>query len=98
MTLPVVMRVQARAEFDEAFDWYEQQGTGLGVEFMDQVQAVFDQISALPELRPAIYRDVRKALVDKFAYSVFYRVGTERVIVLAVFHNKRNPAIGRSRA
>jgi plasmid stabilization system protein ParE len=98
MTLPVVMRVQARAEFDEAFDWYEQQRTGLGVQFIEQVQAVFDQISATPELRPAVYRDVRKALVGRFPYSVFYRVGTERVIVLSVFHNKRNPAIWRSRA
>ena len=98
MTLPVVMRVQARAEFDEAFDWYEQQRTGLGVEFMEQVQAVFDQISAMPELHPAVYRDVRKALVRNFPYSVFYRVGTGRVIVLAVFHNKRNPVVWRSRA
>jgi plasmid stabilization system protein ParE len=98
MTLPVVMRVQARAEFDEAFDWYEQQRTGLGVQFMEQVQAVFDLISATPELRPAVYRDVRRALVGGFPYSVFYRVGTGHVIVLSVFHNKRNPAIWRSRA
>jgi plasmid stabilization system protein ParE len=98
MTLPVVLRVLARAEFDEAFDWHDQQSARLGVEFMEQAQAVFDQSSALPELAPAVYRDVRKRLVDEFRYSVFSRVGTGRVIVLAVFHNKRKPTIWRSRA
>jgi hypothetical protein len=29
MTLPIVLRPEARAEFDEAFDWYEQQRVGL---------------------------------------------------------------------
>jgi len=33
MSLPIVFRVEAQAEFDEAFDWYEQQRAGLGVEF-----------------------------------------------------------------
>ena len=30
MSLPVVLRPEARAEFDAAFDWYEQQQAGLG--------------------------------------------------------------------
>jgi len=34
MSLPIVFRVEAQAEFDEAFDWYEQQRAGLGVEFL----------------------------------------------------------------
>jgi plasmid stabilization system protein ParE len=50
MTLPIVLRQEARTEFDEAFDWYEQKRVGLGVEFAERVQAVFDRISAMPEL------------------------------------------------
>ena len=46
MSLPVVLRRQARAEFDEAFDWYEEQRAGLGIEFAARVQAAFDRISA----------------------------------------------------
>lgn len=30
MSLPVVLRPEARAEFDDAFDWYEQQRPGQG--------------------------------------------------------------------
>jgi plasmid stabilization system protein ParE len=98
MTLPVVLRREARAEFDEAFDWYEQKRAGLGVEFAEQVQAVFDRISAMPELHAMVYKDVRKALVRRFPYSVFYRVRPGKVVVLAVFHGKRDPNVWKSRA
>ncbi len=34
MTLPVIFRRQARLEFDEAADWYEQERAGLGSQFL----------------------------------------------------------------
>jgi len=97
MILPIVLRPKARAEFDEAFDWYEQQQAGLGVEFAERVQAVFDRISAMAELHAIVHRDVRKALVRRFPYAVFYRVRAGRVVVLAVFHAKRDPELWKSR-
>ena len=97
MTLPIVLRPEARAEFDEAFDWYEQKRAGLGVEFAERVQAVFDRISAMPELHAVVHRDVRKALIRKFPYAVFYRVRVGRIVVLAVFHGKCDPELWRSR-
>ena len=98
MNLPLVMRRKARADFDEAFDWYEARRDGLGVEFAERVQAVFDRVSAFPESHPPIYRDVRRALVHPFPYSVIYRIRNGSVVVLAIFHNKRDPKIWRSRA
>jgi plasmid stabilization system protein ParE len=98
MSLPIVLRRKAQAEFDEAIDWYEQQRVGLGVEFAERVQAVFDRISATPEIHAVVYRDVRKAFVRQFPYSVFYRIKADRVVVLAVFHDKRNPNIWKARA
>ena len=40
MRLPVVRRPEARAEFDNAFDWYEQQRPGLGVYKVEPQQVV----------------------------------------------------------
>ena len=97
MSLPLVIRRKARADFDEAFDWYEQQRAGLGVEFAARVQAVFDSIAAMPERHAPAYRDVRKASVRPLPYSVIDRIRNNRVIILAVFHNKRDPRIWQSR-
>lgn len=38
MSLPVVFRPEARAEFDAASDWYEHQA-GLGAEFIAAIHA-----------------------------------------------------------
>jgi plasmid stabilization system protein ParE len=91
MSLPVVLR-------DEAFDYYEGQRPGLGVDFAARVQAVFDRIGANPLLHAAVFADVRKAVVARFPYSVFYRAEPARVQVLAVFHNRRDPSVWQARA
>jgi plasmid stabilization system protein ParE len=95
--LPVVLRREAQAEFDEAFDWYEARRSGLGVDFAERVQEVFDRIAANPQIHGNVLQDVRKAVVRKFPYCVFYREEAAQVLVLAVFHSKRDPGIWQSR-
>jgi len=41
---PVIFRRQARMEFDEAGDWYEKERTGLGIEFMAEIQLLIQFI------------------------------------------------------
>ncbi|MGB6063304.1 MAG: type II toxin-antitoxin system RelE/ParE family toxin [Desulfomonilaceae bacterium] len=98
MSVRVVLRPAARAEFDEAFDWYERQRPGLGVDFVAHVQAVFDEITARPEMYAAVLEDIRRATVRRFPYSVFYRIEPQQVVVVAVFHSRRDPTIWRERA
>jgi toxin ParE1/3/4 len=93
MSLPIVLRREARAEFDRAHDWYENKRPGLGEEFSERVQEVLHRIAALPELHQCIYKDVRRGLVRGFPYQVLYRVKTNQIRVLAVFHTSRNPAV-----
>jgi toxin ParE1/3/4 len=98
VSLPVVLRDEAQAEFDEAFDYYEGQQPGLGVDFVERVQRVFDRIAANPQLHGLVFADIRKAVVTRFPYCVFYRADASRVEVIAVFHSKRDPAIWQGRA
>src|SRR2546430_11217291 len=97
MTLPIKFRRAARAEFDEAHDWHEQQKPGLGDQFAERVQEVLDRISPTPEMHQCIHKDVRRAIVRGFPYSVLYRVKTNKISVVAVFHAKRDPAIWQRR-
>lgn len=50
MSLPVVLRREARAEFDEAADEYESHREGLGDDFIAEVEAVLGRIAAAPEM------------------------------------------------
>lgn len=91
MSLSIVFRVEAQAEFDEAFDWYEQQQAGLGVDFLTCVVEVLDRIESLPEVYELVFEDVRRAIVRRFPYLVLYKVESSQIVVLAVFHSKRDP-------
>ena len=97
MSLPVALTAEAQVEFDVAADWYEQQA-GLGAAFTAAVRKVLIRIGAIPLLHQVAYKDIRRAVIRRFPYSVFYRVDPDRVTVIAVFNNRRDPALWQSRA
>jgi toxin ParE1/3/4 len=98
MSLPISFRRAARAEFDDAADWYEQRKAGLGTAFVAAVQRILDRISAQPDFYPQVHRDVREALVSGYPYCVYYREEPNQVVVLSVFHTARNPSIWQRRS
>jgi toxin ParE1/3/4 len=97
MSLPLVFRPVAQAEFDAAAAWYEGQQPGLGDDLVAEVQQVLDTIANQPERYPVADGDVREAAVSRFPYCVYYRVKPDRVVVIAVFHTSRDPSIWRGR-
>ena len=97
MSLPVVYLRAARWEFDEAFDWYDRQRPGRGERFAEAVQAIIDRIAEDPERHAVVHQGARKVIVPGYPYSVFYQVDADRLVVLSVFHAKRDPQIWRSR-
>lgn len=98
MSLPVVFRATAEAEYIGAIAYYEAQQPGLGSDFEAEVQAVLDTIANQPDRYPVAHRDTREAPVKRFPYCVYYRVRADRLVVLAVFHQSRDPAEWQSRA
>ena len=75
---------EAEAELDEAFSWYEGRAAGLGSEFVRAVRAAFALIRRNPEQFPRVRSDIRRALVRRFPYAVYYVVEPEQVVVLGV--------------
>jgi plasmid stabilization system protein ParE len=51
----------------------------------------------MPEAHAKVYHDVRRVLVRRFPYSIYYRFRADRIVVLAVFHNKRDPKVWKAR-
>jgi len=97
MNYVVVFRPKAHDELNEAYTWYESQQSGLGDEFLDCVDDVINRICLMPESYAIVYRDIRRAVVKRFPYAVYYRIVSSRVIVIAIFHGRRDPQAWRSR-
>jgi toxin ParE1/3/4 len=98
MTLQVVFRHAAKDEFENAAIWHEERQTGLGGQFTSEVKNAVERASTDPEKFPVKYGAIRSVPVRRFPYSVFYIHEPLRIVVLAVFHTRRNPSIWQSRA
>lgn len=97
MTLKVVFRPAARAEFDGAALWYEDRQRGLGGQFVSEIDRAIGRASVRPERFPIKHGVIRCVQARRFPYSVFYLIEPDRIVVLAIFHARRDPAIWQSR-
>ena len=88
MPLPVHPISAASADLLAAHDWYEQRSPGLGKDFVRMVDAALAGIARQPELFPPIHRGLRRGLVRRFPYAIFYRIDPDAVRVIAVLHAK----------
>ena len=96
---PVIFTRTASAELIDAQDWYENEAPGLGQHFRQTVDAVIERISASPRQFPAIYRNVRRALLRRFPYALMFVIGPDETLtVIACFHGSRDPAHWQKRA
>lgn len=97
MSLPVILRPDARADYDTSFDWYEARKSGAGAAFAARVQATLKRIGATPAMHAIVFQGVRKAPVRKYPFRVYYRERGDHIEVLSVFHTSRDPSDWQSR-
>jgi plasmid stabilization system protein ParE len=93
MAPPLVFRRGVGRDLAAAYAWYEEQQAGLGEQFLAEVNSSFDAVEQFPEMFAPVYGDVRRALVSRFPYAVFYRVERRQVLVLTVLHTARDPQL-----
>lgn len=95
-----MLRIRSEAEKDlaAAYDWYEARQPELCAESLAEIDAVLARIGELPARYPVVHRDVRRALAWRFPYGVFYLIAPDAVVVIAVLHAARDPALLRRRS
>jgi plasmid stabilization system protein ParE len=91
LSYEVQIRRAAELDFAEAQVWYETQEIGLGAGFRAEVSRVIDRLAGTPLIYQIVHRDIRRAIVRRFPYFIWYRVSAETVIVLACTYAGRDP-------
>lgn len=97
MIRSTIIRPAAEQDLAEAHRWYEEQRTGLGADFLLCVEDGLAKIRTAPEAYPIVHRNVRRLLIRRFPYGVFYMVEPTRILILAVLHERRDPEVWKSR-
>lgn len=87
----------ARAELQEAVDYYEDRRPGLGREFASEVQSTLSRILLNPTAWTRISKDIRRCRLRRFPYALVYQIRGDQILVAAVMHLRRDPTYWRSR-
>ena len=82
----------ADLDVEAAFEWYENERPGLGVEFLDELRATYNRIAAGPAKYQELRGGIRRALLRRFPYAVYFAIEGDVVVVVAVLHVSRDPA------
>ncbi len=79
-------------DVEVAFEWYESERPGLGVEFLDELRATYNRIADGPFKYQELRAGIRRALLKRFPYAVYFAIEAESIVVVAVLHVSRDPA------
>jgi len=97
MRLTIEFRHAARDEFLAATARYEAQRPNLGAEFIAEIERCVALAAEQPKAYAIVRKNTRRVSARRFPYSIYFRAEQRRIVVLAVFHGSRDPAIWQAR-
>jgi plasmid stabilization system protein ParE len=92
-----LIRPEAQVDIEESALWYEDQQPELGELFTRELFELMARISEAPLQFPSIGASTRRGLLHKFPYAVYFLLEEDRVVIIAVLHQRRNPSVWKRR-
>ena len=78
-------------EIPEAFDWYELQQAGLGLDFLNELDVFYNSLFINPKTHSYFEKPVRQGKINRFPYLVVYEIFESAIVVYSVFMARQNP-------
>lgn len=92
------VRKAARAEITAAFEWYLARSPRAASRFLEAVDDAMRRIEEAPERQPVIRGRLRRVLLGRFPYAIYYKVYPATISVVGVIHGHRHPDTWLKRA
>lgn len=93
----VIFLPEAEQEMIEAALYYQSQASGLGVDFLAEVERALKFIVASPTTYPIIEGELRRRILKRFPFGVLYRFDPVEIVITAVAHLRRRPGYWKKR-
>jgi toxin ParE1/3/4 len=99
MNYRLLLSSEAEKDLDEIIEYYESVRQGLGAEFYLSYKDAERLILENPKLFAFIESEIRRVLLNKFKYAVYYHIIEDKteIEILAVVHTSRDPDYWRKR-
>ena len=87
----------AEIDLKSSFEYYFYEDSQVADSFFKQINISFEKIKQDPEMFPIVYGSIRKYVLKKFPFVIYYRIDNVIVQIIAIFHTSRNPQIWNER-
>jgi hypothetical protein len=88
----VVILEKAFQEIENAKDYYDNNQINLGTSFTKEVFSILEILETNPLLFPVKFNNIREAVIKKFPFVIIFEIlSNDDVVVLSIFHFRRNP-------
>jgi plasmid stabilization system protein ParE len=81
----------AAAEIRNAIAWYSKPDIGQSPAFVRELERTEAHLRSRPELYQRVEGEIRRAILRRFPYSLFYVIENNLVLVLACMHRHQKP-------
>jgi ParE toxin of type II toxin-antitoxin system, parDE len=78
-------------ELVDAVEYYENRLPGLSEKLETELENIIQKITLNPFLFPNKFKKYREVPLKKFPFVVIYEIVGNAVVIVSVFHCKRNP-------
>jgi plasmid stabilization system protein ParE len=85
------LRKTARAEIEDAFEWYRGQSPTAALRFLVALDEALALIRERPETFPVVTGSLRRTLLRRFPYAVYFKAYERTISVVGVVHGHRHP-------
>jgi plasmid stabilization system protein ParE len=93
----VIIRAEAKRDLREAKSWYQNISPELRRDFVHRIDDAITLAQERPLAFQIVHRTFRRILVHRFPYALFYHVGEDRIVIVAVLHQARDPEVLEAR-
>jgi len=81
----------SEAELKAAMEFYQSAQTGLGAEFLAEVEATTNLIESFPLAWSPLSPRTRRCRTHRFPYGLFYQIRSDEILIVAVMDLRRDP-------
>jgi len=82
---------------DDAFNFYVLESTKIASSFFQQINSSLTAISENPYNFQIVHKNIRRFVVKKFPFVVYYYIEDKNIKIISIFHTSRNPQIWKTR-
>ncbi len=89
--MKIVFSQMAQVELEETVLYYESEKEGLGELFKTIVIEAIGKLEIFPEIYMQISPNIRRVVLSKFPYNIFYNYKEEVITIVSISHQHKKP-------